>query len=145
MATDDFADIRALMEKRVNEKVNATIAVFVTNLARRYKMNPHDILRCCPTAAEAAAGTSKVADRCRGICGKGTKSRQCSRGAKDGTGYCGMHAWQGEQEKAKAPTSIVSGHTHPVSVPYMKGCPACESKSSLMPRKQVSEVIGLGF
>jgi len=36
--TDDFSDIKALIEKRVNEKVNATIAVFVTNLARRYKM-----------------------------------------------------------------------------------------------------------
>ncbi len=146
--TDDFSDIKALIEKRVNEKVNATIAVFVTNLARRYKMNPHDILKCCPTAAEAAAGAASAtaaANRCRGMCGKGAKTRQCSRSAKDGTGYCGMHAWQGEQERARAPTSIACGHTHPVSVPYKKGCPACEMKTTHSPSKIISKVIDLGF
>lgn len=142
--TDDFSDIRALIERRVNEKVSATIAVFVTNLARRYKMNPHDVLRCCPTSEDVsgagASYASAAANRCRGVCGKGSKIRQCSRSARDGAGYCGMHLWQGEKEMARAPTSIPRGHTHPVSVPYQRGCPACETKTT-----RVSKVIDLGF
>jgi hypothetical protein len=145
--TDDFSDIKALIEKRVNEKVNATIAVFVTNLARRYKMNPHDVLKCCPTAGDLASGVSapSTANRCRGMCGKGSKTRQCSRAAKDGSGYCGMHMWQGEQERARAPTTIACGHTHPVSILYQKGCPACEMKTKQVPTREVSKVIDLGF
>ncbi len=142
---DDFADIKALIEKRVNEKVNATLAIFVTNLAKRYKMNPHDILKCCPAGGGAEAAQPSVANRCRGMCGKGSNSRQCSRSAKDGTGYCRMHMWQGEQERSRAPTSIVSGHTHPVSVLFQKGCPACERQVSTTQRKKNSEVIDLGF
>jgi hypothetical protein len=142
----DYGDIIKLIETRVATQVSAQIASFAKNLAGRYRMNIHHILECYPGYEnDQSIVRPPGIHRCQGVCGKGKNQRQCSRNAKSPSTYCLSHAYQGEQNKQKAPAKIVQdGHNHAASVLFSEGCPGCMKNTRAKPSPQ-QQVIDLGL
>lgn len=109
--------LKRIVRERFEEYMEDYVQEYVQRLHRRHGISLENLLRDLPE--------NLASRRCRGVQKNG---KWCQKQAVE-EGYCALHAEQGRSLRGRTYVAITTpaetGHTHPMTIPYLDACPAC--------------------
>ena len=109
--------LKRIVRERIDEYIEDYIHEYLQKLHRRHGISLENLLRDLPE--------NLASRRCRGVQKNG---KRCQKQSIE-DGYCALHAEQGRSLRGRTQIAMVTpaetGHTHPMTIPYVDTCPAC--------------------